>query len=197
MVTLVHDSLHVEDCTMSLGKNLEYIKTKIRATKDYVFTLVNAYIPSQGLQEGDLSAITPDSRNFMLVGDFNSKHSSWNDGPENGNGSILFKWIQTHNIILQNQKKEATYQSPSTSTLNTLDLTLVSPPFDKRIKHWSVERTWEVTIFWFIANLGYQEGWLLTFLLHTASTMLGKKIGRLSKLQQEKSVSYTHLNTLV
>ena len=138
LVTLIHDSLHVEDCAMMTNNNIEYMKMKIRVTKDCVFTLINVYIPSQGIQEKDLDVLVPDSQNFVLMGDFNSKHRSWNNGPENRNGPVLFRWIQTHKVILLNQNKKATYQSPSTGTLSTLDLTLASPAFERSIKNWCI-----------------------------------------------------------
>ena len=80
--------------------------------------------------------LIPDSQNFMLVGDFNSKHHSWNNGPENRNGPVLFRRIQTHKVILLNQNKKATYQSPSTGTLSTLDLTGIPSIRKVNKKHW-------------------------------------------------------------
>lgn len=138
LITLVHRSLAVEDCSNHLSDKVECIKTKIRANKDCVFTLFNVYIPSQGVQDSDLSILLSDDKNLIVVGDFNSKHVSWNSGHQNGNGPVFFKWVQSTNMMLLNRNKQATYQSPSTSTLSTLDLSLASPDMARRTKNWHV-----------------------------------------------------------
>ena len=106
LVTLVHESINVEDWEIHISEKVECMKLKLRINKDWLITLVNVYIPGQGIKETDLDVLIPDSPNYCIMGDFNSRHKAWNTGKENGNGLILYRWIQKHGVLLLNQGKK-------------------------------------------------------------------------------------------
>ena len=59
-------------------------------------TVVAAYLPFQctgdlnKFLKGDLQKLTRNRNKFLIIGDFNAKHRSWNNSQSNSNGKILF-----------------------------------------------------------------------------------------------------------
>ena len=62
-----------------------------------------------------------EAKYLLIMGGFNAKHGAWNEGAKNRNGPLVYNWILSSNLILLNQNKEPTYQSPSSGSLSTLD----------------------------------------------------------------------------
>ena len=82
---------------------LEYMKLKIRVNKDLIFILLNIYIHSQGIPEELLDRLILATANYIIVGNFNSRHRSLNKVLENRNGASLFEWMQNIEVTLLNE----------------------------------------------------------------------------------------------
>lgn len=61
---------------MYMRANMEVMQLDVRVNDNFHFTLLNACIPAQGIQEIELSVLISDCSNYLVVGDFNSKHHS-------------------------------------------------------------------------------------------------------------------------
>jgi len=61
----------------------------------------------------------------ILLGDFNSHHSTWDDGRQNRSGEYIFRNLETFNVVILNDGTN-TYISPPGASSSTIDLTFVS-----------------------------------------------------------------------
>ena len=138
LVTLIHESLTVERIEGDITPEMEVAKLRIRISNNEAFTLYNVYVPGQGLRKEDLLTLLPTEEKTVIVGDFNSKHHTWNSGSSNRNGKILYEWLLGSNQILLNKNHTATFQSASTGTLSTLDLSIVTPGMWGKVVGWHV-----------------------------------------------------------
>ena len=139
LLTLVHDSILIVKANANISENgIEYISTDIWINNNNTLTIVNVYIPPTiTIDIAELNMLLPTSNNFLILGDFNAKHHTWNIGAQNHFGNVIFKWILDNNIILLNTK-EPTYQCASSGTLSALDLTLSSSTLANKISRWNV-----------------------------------------------------------
>ena len=103
--------------------------------RTYQTTLVP---PGLNLAVDDLEHLIPFDHKFIIVGDFNSKHHIWNNGPSNQYGNAIYKWLLNNDIILLNDNKTATYQCASTGSTSTLDLSFCSSNIYDNFKNWCV-----------------------------------------------------------
>lgn len=77
--------------------------------------------------------------NFIIGGDFNSKHCTWNDNDfSDDRGNILFDFLNDNDIDLLNQGKIHTYEEGTYGS--TIDLTLSDKNLSRKIQRWEVDR---------------------------------------------------------
>ena len=74
----------------------------------------------------------------ILVGDFNARHSDWQQ-PYNPHGGELSDWIHMNNIQLLNDTSVMTYHGERGESL--VDLTLVNSAAHHRITNWRIDDT--------------------------------------------------------
>lgn len=136
---LLHNSLPTSNTLKFLRStmHIEAISTEVQVHKSFKVTIVNVYIPNQGVTLQELDSIKPKTKNYIITGDFNARHLSW-DTDTNQNGQVVYQWIQNENMILCNKDNIPSYQSPSSGSLSTLDLSIVSANLALRIENWRV-----------------------------------------------------------
>jgi exonuclease III len=139
VATYIHESLPVLEYKKEMSQSMEIIFTKVKISNQTQLSIVNIYIPpSAKVTIEDLNKIIPNDKLFLIIGDFNAKHHTWNKGPSNPRGKIVFEWISQNNIHLINVEKTPTYQCASSGRTSTIDLTIVSNKLMSFIKQWKV-----------------------------------------------------------
>ena len=139
VASIIHRSVVVSNHKQIITTNMEVLTCDITLSQDVVVKLINVYIFNQNVTLDELLKLDCSTKYLLIMGDFNAKHAAWNEGAENRNGPLVYNWILSSNLILLNQNKEPTYQSPSSGSLSTLDLTLISPDMIDIIKDWRIE----------------------------------------------------------
>lgn len=92
-------------------------------------TIIAAYNPKYTqFFEHDIQAIIPANKQFMLFGDLNAKHSSWNCNNNNTAGVKLFTMQQTHEFLVFHTH-EHTHHPHSGQSSSTIDLLLTNVNF--------------------------------------------------------------------
>ena len=139
MVTLVHDSLPVMESDSGMQDGMEHMKTNIQVHKDFEITVVNVYLPPAiKITTNMLNTLVPTKKHYIILGDFNAKHIAWNCGNQNQRGEVVYEWIIENHLILLNKDKRSTYQSASTGSCSSIDLTVVSLDLYSRVNDWQV-----------------------------------------------------------
>lgn len=95
-------------------------------------TIIAAYSPKYTqFFEHDMQTLIPSNKQFMLFGDLNAKHLSWNCNNNNKAGVKLFTMQQTHDFLVFHTP-EHTHHPHSGQSASTIDLLLsnVNFPFE-------------------------------------------------------------------
>lgn len=91
--------------------------------------IVAAYCPKQSVHfENDIRLLTSIPTHFMIFGDFNAKHSSWNCTKTNKAGNQLYALQQTNNFLIYHSP-EHTHHPHSGQTASTIDILLSNVDF--------------------------------------------------------------------
>lgn len=128
-----------------IRRSLKYELLKIPSTKVIecmgikLFTqrgnleIFSAYLPGgserQKIREhyrNDLRSLTHRSGDFLVLGDLNSRHRSWNCASSNLAGKILFEEHQTGMFQLFHPSSPTRYSYGATGNPSTIDLTLTN-----------------------------------------------------------------------
>lgn len=91
-----------------------------------------AYSPRYNLNfVNDIKIITSASKNFVILGDLNAKHTTWNCVSNNTAGNCLYRLLQTSEFMLYHTN-ECTHYPHSGSTPSTIDVMLTNThlPFE-------------------------------------------------------------------
>ena len=138
VATVIHNSLPVTNVSKRELGGMEFIQTTVQLHENLTVSIVNVYIPPDvNISKENLQELIPTNKYFLILGDLNSKHPAWNDGPANTRGRIMYEWICENNMILQNSKQK-TYFSASSGEGSTIDLTLVSTSLLHYISDWFI-----------------------------------------------------------
>lgn len=91
--------------------------------------IIAAYCPKQSTYfENDIQLLTSASNQFMIFGDFNAKHRSWNCSKNNKSGNQLYALQHTSNFLIYNSP-EHTHHPHSGQTPSTIDIVLANVNF--------------------------------------------------------------------
>jgi len=101
-----------------------------------VFNIFSAYFPgssnSADLEnfKRDINLLTSQSGSFLVGGDLNAKHRSWNASSENTAGRILFSQMSNSPFIIIHPNEPTHYPVPINSHPSTLDIILTNSLHD-------------------------------------------------------------------
>ncbi len=122
---------------------LQNVNTPLMCTvvKIYIqhwITIINLYFsPSQPLNLQALNILLASlSPPFLVVGDFNCRHSLWGDSTTNSHGRSLENFLLTTDLTILNSN-HPTHFDPRTQTFSCFDLSLCSPSLQLDF-HWTV-----------------------------------------------------------
>lgn len=98
------------------------IETEINNKKILVFS---AYSPKyKNSFANDIIKLTSFNEDFVILGDFNAKHSSWHCINSNTAGNVLFNLEQTNNFLIYYPNSPTFYPYQSNRTNSIIDLVL-------------------------------------------------------------------------
>ena len=105
--------------------NIRFTAVKVFIKKWY--TLCSVYLPPNvPLDETDFSAfISRLPEPYIILGDFNGRHTLWNNTVCNTRGRIIERVISLHSISILNDERP-THIDPRTKTETVIDLSLCS-----------------------------------------------------------------------
>lgn len=97
-------------------------------------TVTTAYSPRYAPTfQNDIIALTPDNKEFILMGDFNAKHCSWNCLRNNSAGNVLNNLQQTRNFFVFNPPNPTLYPHQRNRNASTVDLILSNSSLTMRL----------------------------------------------------------------
>lgn len=92
-------------------------------------SIVAAYCPKHSIHfENDIRLLTSSTNQFMVFGDFNARHQSWNCFNNNISGKLLFNLQNSNNFLIYNTP-EHTHHPHSGQTPSTIDILLANVSF--------------------------------------------------------------------
>lgn len=71
--------------------------------------------------------MTPDRKNFIVLGDFNAKHIAWNCSSNNRAGKVLHKMLHNSNFVIQHPHSHTHYPHCGNKP-STIDFALTNSP---------------------------------------------------------------------
>lgn len=94
--------------------------------KTVVFTA--AYVPKYTTNfSRDIKKMTPDSKNFIILGDFNAKHIAWNCLSNNRAGKVLHNMLHNSNFVIHHPDSYTHYPHCGNRP-STIDFALTNSP---------------------------------------------------------------------
>jgi ribonuclease HI/endonuclease/exonuclease/phosphatase family metal-dependent hydrolase len=127
---LVRKSLKATQLQVPSTNNLEAIALSVQVTKNISLDVFSVYCPYGNVNKEELKALlTRSNNNFILGGDLNAHHSLWeSQSNHNRAGNAVVELLATvDEVALVTPKDLGTRVNPSTGSVSTIDLTLVSP----------------------------------------------------------------------
>lgn len=117
-----HKRLHNHNTTVAESTSIQVTIDK----KPITFT--SAYIPKYSSNfVNDVNKLTPKSQNFVVLGDFNSRHVAWNCAQNNRAGRVLFNMLQKSDFVIQHPETYTHYPHCG-STPSVIDFALTNSP---------------------------------------------------------------------
>ncbi len=91
-------------------------------------TFTSAYVPKYTSSfTKDIYKLTPKSRNFVVLGDFNAKHVGWNCLANNRAGNVLFNMLHKADFVMHHPET-FTHHPHCGSTPSVIDFALSNSP---------------------------------------------------------------------
>lgn len=92
-----------------------------------IFTSI--YCPKHTTQfKNDIKKITPTHKNYIICGDFNARHRSWNCAKANTAGNVLFNMQLRSNFFIYNPSTPTRYPQSNIGRPSTIDIMLTNSP---------------------------------------------------------------------
>ncbi len=87
-----------------------------------------AYIPKYTATFAkDIKKITPANKNFIVLGDFNAKHSAWNCSSNNRAGKVLHNMLHNSNFVIHHPDSHTHFPHCGNKP-STIDFALTNSP---------------------------------------------------------------------
>lgn len=128
---LVHKSLNHNILPISKTSYIENLSVQICINRTKV-TVTTAYSPKHTRYfRNDIKALTPPDKDFIILGDFNAKHYSWNCPYSNTSGRALNNLQRSSNFFVYHPNNYTLYPHQRNRRPSTVDIVLsnISIPF--------------------------------------------------------------------
>lgn len=124
-----HKSIHHKSCSPVNTCTIENLAVEIAIDNEPTYIAV-AYCPKQKVHfEDDIRVmLRSQTSQYMVFGDFNAKHRSWNCVSNNKSGMQVYTLQQTNNFLIYNSS-EHTHFPHSGQTPSTIDIALANVNF--------------------------------------------------------------------
>ena len=132
VLTLVKTSIPSTEVQRSEKADTEYITVKL-ILPDRNLTICNLYSPPN--KAVNLQILQPNSKDWMIVGDFNSHSPSWGYLSINAKGEEVEHWIVSNRLVLINTPTDPpTFYSRVWKTTSTPDIAIATDNIQKTAK---------------------------------------------------------------
>jgi len=118
---------------LAIDKKLKAVPIELPQSNIVAVTLINGYKsytiasiyspPNEPLPTATLTLLKSTSKNFIIVGDFNAKHASWECPQSNTKGYKLEEWLVENDLIVHNPGMITSRRSDT-----TIDLIISTEP---------------------------------------------------------------------
>lgn len=109
--------------------NIENVSVELKLS-NRVVVLTAVYSPKYDNKfKEDIRKITPSDKEFIICGDLNAKHSSWNCTRANTSGNVLFNLQLSSNFFIYHPADPTRYPQSMNGSPTTIDLMLTNSNF--------------------------------------------------------------------
>lgn len=103
------------------------VNSETQAIRLNDLTIVNYYNGHQSpIDTSELDYIFRLGNRVIIVGDYNSRSTSWNCAGNNSNGTILRRYLESNNFVLNFPRNSYTYHPAHRATPSTIDLMITN-----------------------------------------------------------------------
>jgi ribonuclease HI/exonuclease III len=132
----IRNDLAAADVTSSLKTNLQVAAVKVHIDKKD-WTICSIYIPGNSLIKSDMTKLVKQlHKPYLILGDFNARHTNWYDDTHNQNGTELAEFLQSSDCVVLNNNNKTFCSTDNSET--AIDLSICSPG-DAPSLSWFVE----------------------------------------------------------
>ena len=134
---LARNSFGISNISTYYSDIIEYISADITVAQNVTISVTSLYA-RKGCKKltTELDACVR-NRNSFIGGDFNAKHKVWGSTISNASGRKLLHWVNENDLVILNGP-EHTFQSHSTGSTDSMDVSMASPDVAARISKWYV-----------------------------------------------------------
>lgn len=130
---LVHRSLKHKLLPLTATISTENLSVEVVINHRNVI-ITTAYSPRYSCNfSADMTKLTPTSKEFILLGDLNAKHTSWNCSQNNLSGIILNNLQQTNNFFIYSPSSPTLYPHQRNCSSSVVDIVLSNCPMRMRL----------------------------------------------------------------
>lgn len=131
---LIHRSLKHSLLPLTKTSNIENLSVEVSINQRQI-VITTAYSPRYTINfKNDIVALTPINREFILLGDLNAKHPSWNCQRDNSAGTTLNDIQQARNFFIHYPDSPTLYPHQRHRVASTVDLVLSNSTLSMQLK---------------------------------------------------------------
>lgn len=121
---LIHKSISFKQLPITYTSTIENLSVEVNINKRKII-VSTAYCPKYSSNfTNDIKALTPTDKEFILLGDLNAKHVSWNCHNNNVSGTLLNQLQQNRNFFIYHPDSYTLYPHRRGSRPSTVDIIL-------------------------------------------------------------------------
>ena len=104
---IVHNS--IPQYPITLQSNLQAVAVQLQHKRKY--TICSLYLPpNENIQDNDIIQLFDElPEPFLVLGDFNARHTMWGDSVRNNNGAMMERLLPILNVSMLNTNKPTHY----------------------------------------------------------------------------------------
>lgn len=127
---LVRNTINHKLLPLTKTNKIENISIEMKI-QNKTIVITSAYSPSYGTNFGnDVLGLCPSTKEFIVFGDFNARHTSWNCSNNNTAGKILFDLQNKSNFFIFNTDSPTYIPHQQNRSSSTIDIILSNSTLD-------------------------------------------------------------------
>ena len=120
VLALVNENINCSEIQTYHTNNFETLGIKIKDT-----TIISAYVQQNGINSDILDGLFAAGSKLIVIGDLNSRCTSWNCKTSNTNGCRLYNYINSKSFVLLAPVNYTPYPTNSDCNPSTIDIALI------------------------------------------------------------------------